>query len=315
MPPMLMYKFFSNYSVIAPPVVTPNNDIGIFWGGLSNTNSFYTTSFRYNFSNYTVGTSSTRLGVNVPAGGSSSTTAISNVGSNSTTSATRYSYASDSWTGAGSLSYSQSLYAGAAGNNTVCVFAGGRNNTGDTTPIALSSVYTYGSNTAVAGTNLQTARAYHAACGNSTFGIYASGQDAVPAYISTSEKYTYSNNGIAGGTALAGPRTNFSAASIVAEGIFVSGSYNPTALTVDKYAFSSGSVTGASSLNPGRYNGAMASGKAAGVAVFFGGLESNVTLSTVRVYSYSSNTWYDAMSTGTAERKNHGGTSNAHGGI
>ena len=82
------------------------------------------------------------------------------------------------------------------------LFGGGGSGSGSTT-----SVYTYASNTAVAGGNLSYAASYLAAAGNSTVGVFGGGYFSV----STISVYTYASN-----IAVAGGNLSYSASYLAA---------------------------------------------------------------------------------------------------
>ena len=87
------------------------------------------------------------------------------------------------------------------------VFGGGYT----TGPLSTTSIYTYSSNTAIAGGNLSYVVAGPAAAGNSSIGVFGAGYSAT--YLSTTSIYTYSSN-----TAIAGGNLSYRAYLLAACG-------------------------------------------------------------------------------------------------
>ena len=92
---------------------------------------------------------------------------------------------------------------GFSGNvNKFALFGGGYSGGA---PVSTTSVYTYASNTAVAGGNLSYTANGLAAAGNSVVGVFGGGNSGSSS-LSTTSVYTYSSN-----TAVAGGNLSYSA--------------------------------------------------------------------------------------------------------
>jgi len=116
-------------------------------------------------------------------------------------------------------------------NGTVGIFVGGLTTSSVQTNIV--DVYTFATNTVVAGTAITTAEYRLRATGNATVAIMTS-------YTSAStSKYTYSGNTSAAGTSLPAARAVSGGLSTPTYGLFCGGSVaSASSTTVDKYTFS-----------------------------------------------------------------------------
>ena len=165
------------------------------------------------------------------------------------------------------------------------VFGGGNLNG---TAISATSIYTYVSNTAVAGGNLDYSTAMAGAAGNGTIGVF--GRYTYTATATFVLVYTYSSN-----TAIAGGNLNYAASYLCATGnstvgvfgggININSSSNLSGTSVYSYATNTSAAGGNLSY---ALSGLAAAGNST-VGVFGGGKTSGTPLYTTSVYTYSSN--------------------------
>ncbi len=169
------------------------------------------------------------------------------------------------------------------------VFGGGGGGNG---PLSTTSVYTYATNTAVAGSNLTYSAEFLAATGNSTIGVFG-GSNAQSA-TSTTSVYTYSTN-----TAVAGGNltSNTSGSTIAATGNGTIGVFGGTpygnsdpSAELSVYNYSTNTSTAGSTWNS-NIGGFTATGNST-VGLFAGGYEMNNTgtfNNDISLYTYSTN--------------------------
>ncbi len=189
---------YSSYGLAA----ISNSAIGVFGGGVYN--NAYGSSPISTTSIYTYSSNATTLGGDLSyitylsgASGNSylgifggGTNTAVNIGAVPVSMTSIYTYSSNAAIAGGNLSYA-ALSLGAAGNSTVAIFAGGVSSINlGAYNLSFTSIYTYSSNSAVAGTNLNTV-GYGAGASTPTLCVFSS--------ASNTTVYTYSSNSFISG--------------------------------------------------------------------------------------------------------------------
>ncbi len=230
-----------------------NSAIGVFGGGVYS--NAYGSSPISTTSIYTYSSNATTLGGDLSyiiyasaASGNSSlgvfgggvNTAV-NTGAVPVSMTSIYTYSSNTAITGGNLSYA-ALSLGAAGNSTVAIFAGGYSSINlNANNLSFTSIYTYSSNSAVAGTNLNTV-GYGAGASTPTLCVFSN--------ASNTTVYTYSSNSFISGGNLSISNNGQVSSSNSIVGVFGGGYMGSSVLsTTSVYTYSTNTAVNGGNLS------------------------------------------------------------------
>lgn len=245
--------------------------IGVFGGGGVSNTSVYT----YSSNSSVAGGNLTALNNSNPAGTSTASTGVIGGGTTSI-----YTYSSNSAVAGATLVYFSANLA-ASGNSTIGVFGSGDgNSTNSTSTFSSTSLYTYSSNTSIAGTNLTYSGNVLSAVGNSAIAVFGGGY-----ILSTTSIYTYSSNVAVAGSNLTYSAYGMGGASTSSLGVFGAGNNGSSLSVTSVYIYSSNAVIAGGNLTFSNYYiRAISSGN---VGVYCGGPSAS---SVTSIYTFSNNT-------------------------
>lgn len=291
-------SLFSAYGVSNLPSFAP------FVGGTTNgNNTNWATNDKYTFSNDTTATGTVYPYVinYVEATGNVSNVLFRNSNVN-LTQRYMYGYSADSWTSTTAYTTTPSGYGNSIGNKTVAIDKNNGNG------ILTTQKYTYSNATVVSGGSLTTGMVGPSCIGNSSTGIFCSGNVAATPLYKGSSKYSYSSDTSAAGGSLGITTFASGGMGISTIGYFIGGydSYSINGSNrITGYTYSNDSVaSGTNLLISTSYSGSGGSPTAGIVASGFTNTQSAGTYTAGSTkYTYTTN----AVSSGGSLSRARGG--------